>query len=101
MSGDEDLAIDLDQLGRDPTRFRRRIVELAPAEELALDAAAWQEAIVFLTDGEVELECTHGVCQRFACGAILCLAPPVRLLRNSGDAPARLLAVSRRTPARA
>jgi quercetin dioxygenase-like cupin family protein len=97
MSGDDEL--DPDRLADGSIRFRKRVVELAPAQELPFDVAAWRDAIVFLTDGEIELECMSGERQRFARGAILCLAPPLRLLRNSGNECARLLAISRRRPA--
>ena len=53
--------------------------------------------IAALESGEVELECSAGERSRFAVGAVLCFRPPVRFLRNSGDEPARLIAISRRT----
>jgi quercetin dioxygenase-like cupin family protein len=89
--------IDLGRLtGRLPARFGARTVELAPTSVLAYDATGWRDAIVFVTAGEVEVECTSGVCGRFRQGDILCLAPfPVRVLRNTGTAPARLLAIWR------
>jgi len=95
MSCDEEL--DLDQLARDSLHFRRRELELAPGEELRIDARAWRDAIVFLESGEVELECAEGERSRFAVGAVLCFPPPVRVLRCSGDEPARLITISRRT----
>jgi quercetin dioxygenase-like cupin family protein len=95
MSCDEEL--DLDQLAGDSLHFRRRVVELAPGEEVRIDARTWGGAIVFLESGEVELECGVGDRSRFAVGAVLCFPPPVRFLRNSGDEPARLITISRRT----
>jgi hypothetical protein len=95
MSCDDEL--DLERLARDPLRFRRRVLELAPDEELPIDARSWRDAIVFLQTGEVELECRVGGCRRFAPGAVLCLLPPVRLLRNCGGDRVRLIAISRRT----
>jgi hypothetical protein len=93
----DDGEIDVDRLGRDAALFRRRVVELAPEQEVRLDAGAWRDAIVFLTAGEVELECETGVRHRFGRGAILCLAHlRLSVLRNSGAAPARLVAISRR-----
>jgi hypothetical protein len=91
--------IDLDGLARDSRRFRRRVVELSCGEELPIEGGTWRDAIVFLEAGEVELECLAGECRRFAAGAVLCVRPPVRVLRNSGCAPARLIAISRRQPA--
>jgi quercetin dioxygenase-like cupin family protein len=95
MSCDEEF--DLDQLARDSLHFRRRVVELAAAEELTIDAGTWRDAIAFLESGEVELECSAGERSRFPAGAVLCFPPPVRFLRNSGDEPARLIMISRRT----
>ena len=93
----DDGEIDVDRLGRDSALFRRRVVELAPQQEVRLHADAWRDAIVFLTAGEVELECEAGVRHRFGPGAILCLAPlRLSVMRNRGAAPARLLAISRR-----
>jgi quercetin dioxygenase-like cupin family protein len=95
MSHDEEL--DLDRLGRHSLRFRRRVVELAPGEELDIDAGRWRDALLLLESGEVELECVAGERSRFAAGAVLCLPPPVRFLRNSDSEPARLITISRRT----
>lgn len=90
--------IDLDRLTRRlPARVGTRTVELAPASVLAYDAASWQDAIVFVTAGEIEVECVSGERGRFRHGDILCFAPlPVRVIRNAGAAPAQLLAIWRR-----
>ena len=98
MSRDEEL--DVDQLARDSLHFRRRVVDLAPDEELPIGAGAWRDAIVFLKNGEVEVECNAGECRRFEAGAVLCLVPPVSLLRNCGRDRAQLIAISRRMPER-
>jgi hypothetical protein len=93
----DDGEIDLDRIGRDSALFRRRVVELGPEQELRLDADAWRDAIVFLTAGEVELECGRGERHRFGRGAILCLAQLRRgVMRNGGSEPVVLLAISRR-----
>ena len=95
MSCDEEF--DLDQLARDSLHFCRRELKLAPGEKVRADARGWRGAIAFLESGEVELECSAGERSRFTAGAVLCFRPPVRFLRNSGDEPARLIAISRRT----
>lgn len=95
MTCDEEL--DLDQLAQGSLRFRRRVVELAPDEDVSVDAGALRDAIVFVENGEVDLECVAGGRRRFTGGAVLCFPPPVRLLRNCGREPARLIAISRRT----
>jgi glyoxylate utilization-related uncharacterized protein len=81
---------------RDP--FVERVVELAPATALDYDPAGWRDAIVFVTAGEVELESADGERARFGRGDVLCLAAcPLRVLRNPGRVPARLLAIRRAT----
>jgi len=94
MSCDDDF--DPEQLARDSADFFRRVVELEPGQELSGGLGAWRDAIVFLTDGEVELTCVDGGRRRFTGGAVLCLTLTIRLLRNSGAEPARLIAISRR-----
>ena len=94
MSCDDEL--DLDRLARDALHFRRRVIELGPGEELPADADAWRDAVVFLETGQVELECTAGERRRFGTGAVLCLVPPVRVLRNCGGDRVQLIAISRR-----
>jgi quercetin dioxygenase-like cupin family protein len=98
MSCDEDL--DLDRLARDCLHFRRQVVDLAPGKQLDIDAYPWRDALVVLESGEVELRCTAGERSRFQAGAVLCLPPPVRALRNSGSESARLIAISRRARVR-
>jgi hypothetical protein len=95
MSRDPEL--DLDRLARDSLHFRRRVVDVAPGEELDLEPDRWRDALVVLESGEVELECAAGERSRFAAGAVLCLLPPVRFLRNTHGDPARLITISRRT----
>ena len=94
MSCDDDF--DPEQLARDSADFFRRVVELEPGQEISRGPGAWRDAIIFLTDGEVELECVSGHRLRFGAGAVLCLTPSAWLLRNSGAEPARLIAISRR-----
>ena len=94
MSRDEEL--DLDRLARDSLHFRRRVVDLAPGEELDIDTDRWRDALVVLESGEVELECAAGKRSRFAAGAVLCLLPPVCILRNRNSETARLITFSRR-----
>jgi len=91
--------LDVDRLLRQAkTRFGGRVVELEPSRVLLYDAASWHDALVFVTDGEIEVVCAGGERERFCRGAILCLAPlSVRWLRNTGQVPARLVAISRRT----
>jgi quercetin dioxygenase-like cupin family protein len=95
MSCDDEL--DPDALAQSSLFFRRRVVELEPGRALPVEPAAWTDAIVFVTAGEIEVECDRGGRRRFSSGAILCFTPPVREIRNCGDDHAQLVAVSRRT----
>jgi len=94
MSCEDDF--DPELLACDSADFSRRVIELAPGQELSSGLSAWRDAIVFVTDGEVEFVCAEGGRRRFACGAMLCVTPTVRLLRNSGVEPARVIAISPR-----
>jgi quercetin dioxygenase-like cupin family protein len=77
--------------------FAETVVTLEPGRVLAYDEAAWHDAIVFVTAGEIELECLSGAVHRFRCGDILWLAHlPLRAVRNTSPVQARLLAISRR-----
>jgi len=96
MRNDEPL--DPNRLARDALHFRRRVIDLAAGQVLPLEPAAWQDAVVFLTSGEIELECVRGERRRFGPGAVLCFAAPVSTVRSCGDEPARLIAISRRRP---
>lgn len=79
-----------------PHRFEARRIVLDCGAERAYDETEWQDAIVLVEDGEIELECLRGSRRRFARGDVLWLVGlPLRLLRCSGSGPAVLLAVSR------
>jgi quercetin dioxygenase-like cupin family protein len=89
--------LDIDSLLRQAkSRFGTRVVELAPNCVLLYEPASWHDALVFVTDGEIEVECARGEREHFSRGAILCLAPlSVRWLRSTGHVPARLVAIWR------
>jgi hypothetical protein len=90
--------LDVDRLLRRAKNrgFGGHVVELDPNRVLLYDAASWQDALVVVTDGEIEVVCACGTRERFSRGAILCLAPlSVRWLRSTGQAPARLVAIWR------
>ncbi|HEY7045712.1 MAG TPA: hypothetical protein VH373_00730 [Jatrophihabitantaceae bacterium] len=77
-------------------RLTRRVVEIAAGSALALDAAPGPDAIVFVTAGEIDVECSSGASARFGTGAVLCFTRiTVRALRNPGCEPARLLVIGR------
>lgn len=83
----------------DEERFRRRVVTLAPGERCAYVSEDWEDALVVVEDGTVELEDLAGGHVDLARGAVLWLVGlPLRGLRNVGRHPAVLVAISRRLP---
>lgn len=94
-----DDAVDVERFHRTAsTSLSRRLIELEPGACLNHDLALWQEAIVFLTAGELDVECSRGERHRFRAGDTLTLARlPIRRAHNSGGAPTRLLAIWRTT----
>jgi hypothetical protein len=80
-----------------PPAFVRREVTVAPGDERAYDPEEWQDALVVVERGEIELECHAGHLARFRRGDILWLTGlPLRVLRNRGPGPAVLVSVARR-----
>lgn len=76
-------------------RFDVRIVEVPPGG--ACLWPGWDDALVVVDRGEIELDCAGGTRRRFDRGAVLGLRGlPLRAVCNSGTAPAVLVAVSRR-----
>ena len=84
-------------LGRTlPRSFVVKVLTLPPGDEEPYREGDWADAIVIVERGELELECTRGGSRRFQRGAILWFAGlPLRTLRNRGDEPVVLTAVSR------
>jgi quercetin dioxygenase-like cupin family protein len=77
--------------------FTRREVTIPPGGERPYDPAEWWDSLVTVERGEVELDCRAGAVARFTRGDILWLTGlGVCALRNTGDEPAVLVAVSRR-----
>jgi hypothetical protein len=77
--------------------FHRRVVTVAPGDHRPYRPDEWWDAIVFVDQGEIELECRAGGLARFKRGDTLWLTGlPLIALHNRGDEPAVLVAVSRR-----
>jgi hypothetical protein len=89
--------MELSFLGRSvPPQFRLRIVAVEPGCEQAYVEAEWLDTLVVVEQGEVDLEWVSGSRCRFVRGDVLFLAGlPLRALRNPGDEPMLLAAVSR------
>jgi hypothetical protein len=84
---------------RPAPRFERRVVVVAPGEAHAYDPAEWRDALVVIERGELEVETTTGRRHRFESGATIWLTGlPLKALVNSGQEPAVLVALSRRSP---
>lgn len=77
--------------------FESLVVVIAPGGSRANDDAEWQDALVVVERGQIELETASGGRQCFGRGDVLCLAGlPLRAMHNHGRKPAILVAVSRR-----
>jgi quercetin dioxygenase-like cupin family protein len=80
------------------TAFQARVLEIAPLAELEQDARTWDDSIVFVRAGMIDVVCTNGDGARFHRGDILCLAPlSVHAVRNPAETLARLLLITRST----
>jgi hypothetical protein len=81
-----------------PSSFESRVVALAPGGWREYDEREWDDALVIVEYGEVELESALGARYRFARGDVLWLTElPLRALHNAAAEPVILVAVSRRS----
>ena len=79
-----------------PPAFDRLRVTLGPGAAQLTAAAEWNDCLVLVEQGSVEVECEGGTMQTFGAGDMLALeCLPVRALRNRGTIAVRLLAVRR------
>jgi hypothetical protein len=82
-----------------PAAFARREVVLAPGARQAYDASEWDDALVIVKRGELDVECHAGGRMRFVPGDMLWLTGlPLRELRCAGAEPAVLVTVRRAHP---
>ena len=91
---------ELTVLGRPvPASFDVRVVVVGPGCVRPYDADEWRGALVVIDRGAIELESLAGGRRRLRRGAVLWLAGlSLRAIRNPGDEPAVLAAVSRGWP---
>ena len=76
--------------------LRRWQIAVPPGGQQTYDEMRWQDAIVFVERGVIELESVGGDSGRFGPGAVLCfMGLRLRLIRNCAREPALLIAVSR------
>jgi hypothetical protein len=79
-------------------RFARRHFVLEAGERRPYDPAEWDDALVIVKRGEIDMESRAGGRIRFVAGDMLWFTGlPLRSLRNPGPETAVLVAVSRRT----
>jgi hypothetical protein len=77
---------------------RVHTLTIAPGVRRPYRRRDWQDTLVIIESGALDLECTHGGVWRFAAGAIIALADlPLRSLRNGG-AETLELTLAKRTP---
>jgi quercetin dioxygenase-like cupin family protein len=77
--------------------FRARAIRLAAGHEHRYDSSDWNDALVIVRQGSLELETSRGVRLTYRAGSVLCLANlPLQVLRNPGTLQTVLLAISRR-----
>jgi quercetin dioxygenase-like cupin family protein len=82
---------------RVPPQFQVRRIAVPPGAERPVGEAAWDDALVVVERGQLELESLNGARRSFGSGDVLCLRRlSLRLLRNRGHGPVLLTAVSRR-----
>jgi hypothetical protein len=76
--------------------FQRFVVRLPAGCSRPYDQSEWEDALVIVTRGVIELVGLSGRRWRFPCGAILWLTDlPLRSLDNPGQEAAEITAVSR------
>jgi hypothetical protein len=82
-----------------PPRFRLRAVTLEPGGTRAYRPEEWDDALVVVEAGEIELECRAGGRRRFPSGAVMFLqGMDLLAIHNPGAEPLVISAVSRRLP---
>jgi hypothetical protein len=82
--------------GRLAPGFRRRVLVLKPGARRAYRPAEWQNAIVMVERGVIQLECRGQTPRGFGPGDLLCFEGlQLDTIRNHGLVPAVLIAVSK------
>jgi hypothetical protein len=83
--------------GRPHPAFALCRFALGPGKRHAYDPREWQDSLVVIERGAVELECRSGASRTFSGGAVLWFAGlPLRAIHNHGNDTALLVAVRRR-----
>jgi quercetin dioxygenase-like cupin family protein len=95
----DDSSDRLSFLGRPvPRGFELRVVTLSPGSQLPYAEAEWEDSLVVVERGRVDLECMAGGRRRFRPGDLIWLVGlRLRAVHNPADEPAVLVAIRRRT----
>ena len=76
--------------------MRTRRIEVPAGEELVYAPDDWNDSLVVVEEGAIEVESRHGARRTFGAGSVLWLQRMrIRVLRNSGEAATVLTARSR------
>ncbi len=79
-----------------PRTVDLRLVSIPPGGARPFVAAEWDDSLVVVEQGAVELECVRGGRRAFSTGAVIFLTGlPLRAIHNPGPDTALLAAVSR------
>jgi hypothetical protein len=86
-------------LGRPlPAAFNMRVVAIEPGVTLPYVDEDWQDALVVIEHGEVEVECTAGGSKSFGPGSVVHMVGlSLRAMHNRGTQTVVMSAVSRAT----
>ena len=80
-----------------PRTFDLRLVSIPAGSARPFVAEEWDDSLVVVEQGTVELECVRGGRRAFATGAVMFLTGlPLTTIHNTGAEPALLAAVSRK-----
>lgn len=79
-----------------PRTVDLRLVAIPPGGSKPFMAEEWDDSLVVIEQGSVELECIRGGRRAFVTGSVMFLSGlPLRTIHNPGAKPALLAAVSR------
>ena len=79
-----------------PRTVDLRLVSIPPGAAKPYVAREWDDSLVVVEQGSVELECVRGGRRAFATGAVMFLTGlPLRTIHNPGPETALLAAISR------
>ena len=82
--------------GRLPEGFTRSVVTIGVGGSLACSASTWQDALLVVARGAIDVEASDGSRTRFCTGAVLVVAElPLCRLHNGGPQAVEIVTVRR------